>query len=975
MRIVLVIILITGTLRAPGFAFFQKAPDSLDQYINSQIEQVYEGAYYRDPDSVSKKFDELKKQAEKEGRYHMSLYLLAVEAQCMAFHNRFERMRTLIANAKEFMGNHERNIARVDTLHDARNTVDFTEGLYFYSVGDYHRSIRCFNTLLEKDEARQTLGADYLFSIHSYLGACYQRLLLYDKAYLHYSKAMEAAKLSNYSDYNTALIHTYLGDAKAGMVSYGDGDKDDLKQAEDHYTQALQFFLKYKDDASYSNAIAATYSQLALLNVSRGNFETAIKQLKMTSEYSATSDPDMVITYMDYGDLYKKMGETELAKTYYQHSRALSKQLYKEKHVRKSYPLFALAELSIQSNLYDSALYLCEEGLSQVTYQSAGDTIINHLQVLEGLKIKGKAFAGKYSKSKNKGKHLDAAIGSYLSALEVIDEINKKLPYTEYKKHFKAHLQDFYESALETVYLAASEGHGQKNYVELLYDLMESNKNTMLTEALNNTMALQYAGIPSRLIEKEINLKSRAAELRRNLSQEYDHVDSARWRNDLYEVTNSLDSLVKGFETEYPRYYYLKYNNNRYSLSEIKKHLKPNEILLEYFWGENEVYCMGVSSNKTVIKKIELNSEIYEILTSLITFSRGNPHSKEKDFLTYLNDFAGSSNKIHDIFLKPVLSGFDQKRYTSLVIVPDGMLAYLPFEILLTSQAGQSKDYSSLPYLLRDYNIRSLFASSFLAESTFENVDLYEYAYLGFAPAYSNSAQGERTTGTASPGFLKYNQQEVLNASDYFDNKVFIREDATKENFLNSVGTGKILHLATHAFTSDEDPSYSSLIFSSYDTDEPGDIGHLHLDEIYNLTLNADLVVLSGCETGTGKYLRGEGIISLGRAFRYAGCPNIVMSHWQVNDKSTAFIMDEFFHNLKKGMNKSEALRKAKLTFLDDPKNKYFSHPYYWSAFVLMGDAKPVSSRSWSAEIVIALCLLVGLMTLVFAKKRRKKTS
>ncbi|MTI24375.1 tetratricopeptide repeat protein, partial [Fulvivirga kasyanovii] len=620
MRIVLVIILMTGTLRAPGFAFFQKAADSLDQYINTQIEQVYEGAYYREPDSVSEKFDGLKSMAGKEGRYHMSLYLLAVEAQCMAFHNRFERMRTLIVNAKELIGNYERNIARLDTTYDARNTVDFTEGLYFYSVGDYHRSIKCFDALLEKDKIRQTLGADYLFSIHSYLGSCYQRLLLYDKAYLHYSKAMEAAKLSNYSDYNTALIHTYLGNAKAGMANYGDGDQDDLEQAEDHYTQALQFFLKYKDDASYSNAIAATYSQLSLLNVTRGNFATAIKQLKKTSEYSAPDDPDMVITYMDYGDLYKKMGETELAKKYYQHSSTLSKQLYKEKHVRKSYSLFALAELSIQSNLYDSALYLCQEGLSQVTHQVAGDTIVNHLQVLEGLKIKGLALAGKYSQLKQEDKYLNAAIESYLSALAVIDEINKKLPYTEYKKHFKAHLQDFYESAMEMVYMAASEEHGQRDYVELLWDLMESNKNTMLTEALNNTMALQYAGIPSKLIEKEINLKTKAAELRRNLSMEYDHIDTARWRNDLYEVTNRLDSLVKSFETEYPRYYDLKYNNNRYSLSEVKKHLKSNEILLEYFWGENEVYCMGVSSNKTVIKKIELNSEIDETFTSLITF-------------------------------------------------------------------------------------------------------------------------------------------------------------------------------------------------------------------------------------------------------------------------------------------------------------------------------------------------------------------
>ncbi len=129
-------------------------------------------------------------------------------------------------------------------------------------------------------------------------------------------------------------------------------------------------------------------------------------------------------------------------------------------------------------------------------------------------------------------------------------------------------------------------------------------------------------------------------------------------------------------------------------------------------------------------------------------------------------------------------------------------------------------------------------------------------------------------------------------------------------------------------------PDFSSLVLSK-DTNS-GEDGFLQATEIFNLNLNADLVVLSACQTGLGKLVRGEGMIGLTRAFMYAGTPAVMVSLWSVSDISTATLMGEFYRNLvKHNLNKTDALRKAQLALLKDGK---FAHPFYWAPFVLVGD-------------------------------------
>jgi len=146
----------------------------------------------------------------------------------------------------------------------------------------------------------------------------------------------------------------------------------------------------------------------------------------------------------------------------------------------------------------------------------------------------------------------------------------------------------------------------------------------------------------------------------------------------------------------------------------------------------------------------------------------------------------------------------------------------------------------------------------------------------------------------------------------------------------------RYIHFATHGFLDTERPSLSALVLSQIDENGRPVDGFLRVNDIYGMRLNADLVVLSACQTGLGKEVRGEGVMGLTRAFMYAGAPRVIVSLWSVNDRATATLMAELYRNmLSRGMRPADALRKAQLKLR---KSKDWPSPYYWAAFQLQGD-------------------------------------
>ena len=167
------------------------------------------------------------------------------------------------------------------------------------------------------------------------------------------------------------------------------------------------------------------------------------------------------------------------------------------------------------------------------------------------------------------------------------------------------------------------------------------------------------------------------------------------------------------------------------------------------------------------------------------------------------------------------------------------------------------------------------------------------------------------------------------------------QKKATKETFEKIVGDYRIVHLATHGKANDKIGDYCFLAFTEQKDSLQNEL--LYVRDIYNLSLNADLVVLSACETGIGELKRGEGVISLARAFAYSGAKSLITTLWSVNDKSTMQIMEGFYRQLKKGASKDAALWKAKQVYLEKSKHEQ-AHPFFWSAFIPIGDMQAVKN-------------------------------
>jgi CHAT domain-containing protein len=169
----------------------------------------------------------------------------------------------------------------------------------------------------------------------------------------------------------------------------------------------------------------------------------------------------------------------------------------------------------------------------------------------------------------------------------------------------------------------------------------------------------------------------------------------------------------------------------------------------------------------------------------------------------------------------------------------------------------------------------------------------------------------------------------------------------------------------------DDNPLYSLLAFTTAESNDPADTiedNRLYAYEIYNLPLNAEMAVLSSCSSGYGKMHRGEGMMSLARGFYYAGCPSIVMTLWQVSDKSSSELMTDFYKYLKKGKSKQEAMRLAKIDYLD-ASDDLTSNPYFWSGFVVLGDSSPIYRRSGMVYWISIIALFIGILLFFQYKK------
>jgi CHAT domain-containing protein len=290
----------------------------------------------------------------------------------------------------------------------------------------------------------------------------------------------------------------------------------------------------------------------------------------------------------------------------------------------------------------------------------------------------------------------------------------------------------------------------------------------------------------------------------------------------------------------------------------------------------------------------------------------------------------------------------------TLVVVPDGALHYLPFEVLLTAPppaaaepGGFFVSYRAAPYLVRRYAVAYTSSASVLhpqlvprALPQLSSPTLLAFAPFGGAEAhrlaqplttwiktvFGHTREAEETVRAVVTSPLPASQQEVQTLGRLFhpDATVLLAHQATKGALQTQAPASRYIHIATHGLVNEVHPMHSGLMFADDEV--------LQTHEIFHLALHAELVTLSACETGLGALREGEGLIGFTRAFLYAGTSSVVASVWRVSDPSTAALMTVLYHGLRAGQPKAAALQQAKVAVMQQ-----YPHPYFWAPFLLFG--------------------------------------
>jgi CHAT domain-containing protein len=318
-----------------------------------------------------------------------------------------------------------------------------------------------------------------------------------------------------------------------------------------------------------------------------------------------------------------------------------------------------------------------------------------------------------------------------------------------------------------------------------------------------------------------------------------------------------------------------------------------------------------------------------------------------------------------------------------LIIIPDGELGYLSFDILLTSMPDTTKpSYRKLPYLIKESAITyAPSATTYFDELNRKSTKNNE-RILAYGPDYSidnkvleQKDENGKTLRTTLANITN-TQDEIKSLKEYFNVTEFLGKNATESSFKQNAADYRVLHLAMHTVINNENPLYSKLIFFKPQHDTVDD-GMLNASELINMQLHADMAVLSACNTGSGKMSKGEGIMSLSRDFFYAGVPGIIMTAWAVEDRSGVKLMESFYKYISQGKTRDEALRQAKIEYLENC-DKLTSHPHYWASYMNVGDTSPLEGFGKKSPPYIlygALAILFLIASVIVFRNIKKQNS
>ncbi len=723
-------------------------------------------------------------------------------------------------------------------------------------------------------------------------------------------------------------------------------------------------------ELTYLN-LAKTYAKTGDYLQAEDFFLKSIKSMKSQFGEDYYRIPEV---YFGYGTFLNETGNAQEAVNAHNEALRICLENYGEKHTLVSLAYKQIADFYMSHSEYLQSLENYQKALISISndfdnpdiYSNPSiESALFNIRLLEVLKSKAitlERYSSVQDDSSSKFKTLEKSLETIELAINLIDRIRNEYLTEENRIYLAGNEKETYFNAVN-IAKALYDITGDKAFIRRMYLVAANAKAVVLRNEISGNELLWSAGIPDSLNKKQTSLSLNIAAYNNLLLEESQKTEpdsnrTALWKDALFEMNREKERINTLINDQYPQLRELLQKTEPLPLTEIQGNLRRNETIIDYLLSndynkeQRSLYAFIITRDSIEFFQSGLDSLFVQNAMIIRAHCEG---ARSSDFSGYTQ----ALSYMYDNLVKPVEGLFSGD---GLMIVPDEEIAWLPFDAFLMNRPEFIRsDYEDLFFLIRKYNISYAFSSSLVSDS--RGKPGKGGKVFVFAPDY-----GRDTSDAAGPGRLYGAGREIESVRKWFKGADFSGARATEHNFRAAIRETAVFHLAMHSVTDTLNSKYSWLAFDAgSDTVEDG---RLHNYEISLMRIRSPMVVLSACNSGTGTLYHGEGLMSMARSFILAGASSVVRTSWEVNDETSAGIIISFYRYLSAGLKKNEALRKAKLDFLERS-IPALSDPYYWAAYEVLGDNSPIRGKNSEMLFMVMGGVLLAGAGLLYLRRRR----
>lgn len=831
------------------------------------------------------------------------------------------------------------------------------------------QALEMFLGAIQVGEMPSGLADSVLFTPYLFAGSSYYNLNDLDSADFYYKKAEALI------DTHPSLTESERLYNKYGALFYETGD---YKKSIQYFRKALSIVEKNHSAnpyfiVNYKNNIASAMRKL-------GQYDQAMDLYKSLLPYHINSNEllhNIGVTYLDesnyseavhylgkvsYGNQvkYNDIGHAYLQLKKYDSSifylneaeTEYRKTISKQKSIDHGITLKYRGDLMMAMNDPLRAIHYYQQAIIEMD-PDFNDTSINKnplsfpglhnsFLLFDALTAKGAAFESIIKSDKDSATIL-SSLSSYASGIELAREVEKRFNSDEARLFLGKNVTDAYKQVIGLAIRMFDLSHN-KIYLKKAFSYAEESKASVLQSSLHELSLESIEGMPKNLIRQEKYLKALITKMNIELGSLTDSQSIKTIGQKINDFGIRLSVVQEKLDRD-PKYHQLKFDSKGISMDSIQDKMLPGDAaLISFYYLKNKLICFFITNDEIGYVDCGLPEDLQKNILSLREILQPAEGQRKKS-----TEETGSA--LFQQLLQPVFEKIKNKK--RLVIIPHNDISYVPFEVLA--------DPSKHELLIKKFAISYNYSANFLTrnEKTFD----HPFETLAMAP-FSGPSTGNTNVN------LKSSREEI----ESLKGKILFGQDATKQNFLQFSGEYPVIHLATHAEANDIDPLRSYINF--YGGNDLSDTAHrLFEQEIYHLDMkSARLVILSACETGAGQLVNGEGIMSLSRAFSYAGCKSVITSLWKADDRATAFICKRLHIYLQKGLEKDRALQKAKLDYLESNEiDASQKSPAYWAHLIVIGNAQAIGKKTGGWLWIAGIAILLWFLMRIIGRNRRLK--